>query len=54
MLHANPEGRVDLQAYLAELAVGRNPRPLSERLSADFDELEASFAAHFRAWSAQH
>jgi hypothetical protein len=53
MLHANPEGRVELQAYLAELAVGRTPRPLSERLSADFDELDALFAAHFRAWVAQ-
>lgn len=50
LLHASPEGKAELAAYLADIARGASPGKLSDRLERRFEHPTKRFAAHFRGW----
>jgi hypothetical protein len=50
LLHASPEGKAELTAYIASIARGGPPGKLSERLTRSLGKPAKHFAAHFRTW----
>jgi hypothetical protein len=50
LLHASPQGKAELVAFIADIAHGRSPGKLSSRLDRRFDRPGKHFAAHFRGW----
>ncbi len=50
LLHGSPAARDELIAYLNEIAAGKQPGPLSQRLADRMENLYGVAAGHFQTW----